>query len=231
MQQLRRKGYDKVDELAPSASEPDAKTEDYWQVRSGLQINALIDIIADDEIRFDAQRTALETQIETARRNASTLAERNTTLAEQVEATQKQNTALAEQNAALAEQIEMTQKQNAALILYTRQRRIWNRLSGLLPTSISKWIVVWRTSREVTFLRQSGRFDEVWYRKTYPDIAASGADPIVHFVTHGAREGRRPRANFDAIGYLIDHPYLALTGQNPFVHFIKNRDSSKVLQR
>lgn len=40
----------------------------------------------------------------------------------------------------------------------------------------------------------SGLFDPQWYLKEYPDVAASGLDPVVHYVRFGEKEGRRPAA-------------------------------------
>lgn len=34
--------------------------------------------------------------------------------------------------------------------------------------------------------------DREWYLKTYPDVAAAGADPVVHFERFGRKEGRMP---------------------------------------
>jgi hypothetical protein len=35
-------------------------------------------------------------------------------------------------------------------------------------------------------------FDSAWYLATYPDIAASGMDPMEHYLVQGFREGRHP---------------------------------------
>ena len=55
----------------------------------------------------------------------------------------------------------------------------------LLPASLRRW---WRMHR----LRRSGTFDAEWYRGAYKDVAASGMDPLRHYVCHGAGEGRAP---------------------------------------
>lgn len=34
--------------------------------------------------------------------------------------------------------------------------------------------------------------DKKWYLETYPDVAAAGIDPVIHFEKHGRREGRIP---------------------------------------
>ncbi len=37
-------------------------------------------------------------------------------------------------------------------------------------------------------------FDCAWYLRTYPDIADAGLDPFLHFLSHGAAEGRMAHA-------------------------------------
>ena len=49
-------------------------------------------------------------------------------------------------------------------------------------------------------------FDAKYYRDSYPDVAASGADPFWHFVVRGAFEGRNPHALFDTNFYLSQRP-------------------------
>lgn len=46
-----------------------------------------------------------------------------------------------------------------------------------------------------------GLFDARHYLETYPDIAQSGTDPLMHYVEHGDREGRWPNAHFDPQTY------------------------------
>ena len=41
-------------------------------------------------------------------------------------------------------------------------------------------------------------FDPDWYLRCYPDVAASGIDPLRHYLRHGRREGRLPCAVFAA---------------------------------
>ena len=43
-------------------------------------------------------------------------------------------------------------------------------------------------------LSPSPAFDPAWYRKTYPDIAAGGFEPLAHFLRHGRCDGRLPKA-------------------------------------
>lgn len=39
---------------------------------------------------------------------------------------------------------------------------------------------------------ESGQFDPQWYMDEYPDVRASGADPLDHYVLYGRSEGRLP---------------------------------------
>lgn len=58
---------------------------------------------------------------------------------------------------------------------------------SFIPTSLR---VRWQMFR----LRLTGKFDARWYLATYQDVAASGMDPLLHYVRHGAAEGRAPNA-------------------------------------
>lgn len=44
------------------------------------------------------------------------------------------------------------------------------------------------------FLRSIDLVDEVFYRRTYPDLATAGGDLVAHYAAYGWREKRRPRA-------------------------------------
>lgn len=73
--------------------------------------------------------------------------------------------------------------------------------------------------RLAALIRSSGLFDEIWYLGTYPDVADAAADPILHYLRFGAREGRRPNCRFDPDDYLRRHPEAASTGEIPFLHY------------
>ncbi len=70
----------------------------------------------------------------------------------------------------------------------------------------------------------SGLFDERWYKETYPDVAASGVDPIEHYLSCGADEGRDPGPLFNTLAYLSRTPEACAEGQNPLLHYIKARE-------
>lgn len=41
-------------------------------------------------------------------------------------------------------------------------------------------------------------FNTSYYTEQYPDVLASKTNPLVHFVTHGADQGRSPRADISS---------------------------------
>ena len=53
------------------------------------------------------------------------------------------------------------------------------------------------------------------------DVAASGTEPLVHYVTTGGTEGRAPLPDFDGAWYLATYPDVAETGVNPLVHYVR----------
>lgn len=62
-------------------------------------------------------------------------------------------------------------------------------------------------------------FDVDFYLATNSDVAERGIDPIIHYLEHGSREGRRPTASFDP-HYYVDS-YRHRIGQiEPFVHYL-----------
>lgn len=50
----------------------------------------------------------------------------------------------------------------------------------------------YRLKRQMALLKRSGLFDAEWYLGRYEDIAKAGIDPMLHYIEHGAREGREP---------------------------------------
>ena len=64
----------------------------------------------------------------------------------------------------------------------------------------------------------SGLFDAEWYLAKYSDVARAGYPALLHYMVHGALEGRSPGPGFDAEWYLARHPDVA--GHNPLLHYI-----------
>lgn len=75
-----------------------------------------------------------------------------------------------------------------------------------------------REYRTKRVLRRSGLFYAAYYLETYPDVAASGMDPVTHYVRFGAAEGRSPNPLFHSKWYLDTYPDVR--GMNPLLHYI-----------
>jgi hypothetical protein len=67
----------------------------------------------------------------------------------------------------------------------------------------------------------AGEFDPAFYLAGNPDVAATGADPLDHFLSHGWREGRDPSPRFSVSAYLETYPDIADAGVNPLVHYVQ----------
>ena len=59
-------------------------------------------------------------------------------------------------------------------------------------------------------------------------MAASGIDPVEHYVTDGAREGRDPSPSFSTRNYLMHNSDLATAGINPLAHFVLHRPGKRL---
>jgi hypothetical protein len=78
--------------------------------------------------------------------------------------------------------------------------------------------------RLVKMVKGSGYFDIKYYLKTYPDVAQSGMDPVVHYLAHGALEDRNPSDRFNTRNYVDRYADVAAERKrlNPLVHFLKH---------
>ncbi len=64
---------------------------------------------------------------------------------------------------------------------------------------------------------RSRLFDREWYLQTNPDVAAAEFEPLLHFVLHGADEGRNPSFVFDTEWYRRTYPDAG--PGNPVIHY------------
>ena len=63
-------------------------------------------------------------------------------------------------------------------------------------------------------------FDPEFYRAEYPDVAAGGTDPLLHYLDHGWREGRNPSAVFATL-YYADRHLPEGVPENPLLHYAR----------
>ena len=62
-------------------------------------------------------------------------------------------------------------------------------------------------------------FDAQYYLACNPDVAASGQNPLEHYLLNGASEGRDPHPLFDTAYYLSQGPVIS-EGISPLAHYL-----------
>lgn len=70
-------------------------------------------------------------------------------------------------------------------------------------------------------VRVSAFFDAEWYLHSYPDVAAIGIDPAVHFLKYGGLLRRDPGPNFSSSFYYDTRPGVEKKRINPLVHYLR----------
>lgn len=71
-------------------------------------------------------------------------------------------------------------------------------------------------------VKQSDLFDAAWYLNKYPDVAQAQFEPAMHYLRHGANEGRNPGPWFDTNAYITAFGD-SLDGKNPLLHYLEYR--------
>lgn len=64
--------------------------------------------------------------------------------------------------------------------------------------------------------------DPDFYLAVNADVAASGVNPVAHYVQMGWREGRDPAPWFCTESYLASNPDIAAAELNPFAHYLQS---------
>lgn len=90
-----------------------------------------------------------------------------------------------------------------------------------------RWLLKWYLTRdrEIEIVRESGLVDAGWYWSQYPN--ALDTDPAVHYVLHGASEGRSPHPLFDPTFYNRQRRFLG--SLTPLAHFLLRGARSRLL--
>lgn len=73
--------------------------------------------------------------------------------------------------------------------------------------------------RQQNIVKSTKLLHSKWYLETYPDVAALGMDPTVHYLRYGASMGRNPGKTFDTKFYLETYPEAEASGLNPLVYY------------
>jgi glycosyltransferase involved in cell wall biosynthesis len=76
--------------------------------------------------------------------------------------------------------------------------------------------------RQTRIVAESGLFDAAYYAKHYDDVRQANLDPLQHFMSHGAKEGRTPHMLFDVGWYHSQTDRIAAARENPLLHFLQS---------
>jgi len=104
---------------------------------------------------------------------------------------------------------------NINLINFLKNLRRWKINS--LPQEMDN---IHSDAEHAALVRKSDLFDEKWYFKKYNNINIQGMDAALHYVRHGAAEGRDPSQFFCTNAYWKQNPDVKAAGMNPLVHYL-----------
>lgn len=86
-----------------------------------------------------------------------------------------------------------------------------------------------RDAHVLATIARSEYFSVEYYLDRYEDVANAGIDSIVHYLDHGAAEGRNPSRLFDTRYYVDANRAALANGMNPLVHYLRNGIKSNQL--
>ena len=89
-----------------------------------------------------------------------------------------------------------------------------------LGRTLKSWVYRYKYP-EYRLIADSHLFDPVFCTAKYPDIAASGIDPLLHYIQAGFAEPRQPHLYFDVDFYFSQVPALGESRANPLIHYIR----------
>ena len=70
-------------------------------------------------------------------------------------------------------------------------------------------------------------FDAEFYLARYPDVKAASANPLLHYLIHGALEDRKPHPLFEPNYYFNQCPEARAARLNPLLHFLESAPANR----
>ena len=123
-----------------------------------------------------------------------------------------------------ADQLATTLAMQAREIDKLNRSRFRLPLTGLVER-LQRAVTPWKRTRfrnrawEAGIIRASRLFRPLYYLERYPDVAAADIDPLLHYIQHGAAEGRIPHPLFDPDFYWTQVPEAERGALSPLAHF------------
>lgn len=103
----------------------------------------------------------------------------------------------------------------------TRSERASSGWRGRVKRALNRRIPTPEELKAAKELRKSSLFDGVWYLSTYPEVAKTGLSPALHYLRHGAKEGKDPGPDFSTRYYAARHPLISRTRTNPLLNHLR----------
>jgi len=63
-------------------------------------------------------------------------------------------------------------------------------------------------------------FDSAWYLETYPEVKAAGINPLIHYLSQGAKLGYAPSSDFNHRLYSKENPAEHTANDNPLTNYL-----------
>lgn len=73
----------------------------------------------------------------------------------------------------------------------------------------------------ISLIKYSKYFDEVWYLNQYPEVASLNISPAEHYLTKGFLELKNPSDKFNTRFYLDSYSDIKQANVNPLLHYIQ----------
>ena len=176
----------------------------------------------------ERRKSALEEAVGALEQGRAQDAARLEALSDQLQAVADQ---LQQREGALAERAAQVERLSAQLQALSGSAlgRAWRRIDAARRSAsqIASWIfrkpsrARLRYVRTYFALKRSGAFDAEFYAFQSPDVVETGQNLLMHYIEHGAREGRDPSPSFKTLEHVARHPTLLESGLNPLLHQIK----------
>lgn len=103
----------------------------------------------------------------------------------------------------------------------TRNERKSSGIRGWARRRLNRNVASAQEMADARELRRSQLLDGTWYLSTYPEIASTGLSPALHYLRHGAAEGKDPGPDFSTKHYSARHPLLARSKVNPLLNHLR----------
>lgn len=156
----------------------------------------------------DVDGVELEESLQATRRELAAARERLETLAEESAAADR----------ATAQALEMSRALDAHL---TKTETVAEGPKAWLKRRVLPNAATPEESADLAELRASALFDGPWYLRTYPEVIATGMSPALHYLRHGAAEGKDPGPEFSTKHYVSRHPVTARRRTNPLLNHLR----------